>query len=153
MFRLRPSPHVFLSYYSARPTGPIKWVSLVSQSHNVLFTPFSFSYNYFKDSFFKNVITPARRHHFFNGDNPKFPLYWTRDPVHYLFWLRSPTTKDDKRMFEIMDQLRQKLNVRYILKIYLSSHRWVDLYGMCIIYRLFWSHILTLQNSSISWQE
>jgi len=26
-------------------------------------------------------------------------------------------------MFEIMDQLRQKLNVRYILKIYLSSHR------------------------------
>jgi len=44
MFHLCPSPHVFTSYYSTRPTSPVKWVSLVSQSHNVLFTPFSSSY-------------------------------------------------------------------------------------------------------------
>jgi len=30
MFRLRPSPHVFLSYYSTRPFSPVKWVFLVS---------------------------------------------------------------------------------------------------------------------------
>jgi len=123
MFRLHPSPHVFLSYYSTRPCNPVRWVSLVSQSHNVLFTPFSSSYKYFKDSFFKIVITPAGRYHFFNGDVPKFPLYWTWDPVHYLSWPRSPTTKDDKKIFQIMDQLPQKLNVRFILKLYLSSHR------------------------------
>jgi len=92
MFHLRPSPHVFLSYYSTRPSYPVKWVSLVSQSQNVLFTHFSSSYKYFKDSFFKIVITVA-----------KFPLYWTRDPVYYLSWPRSPVTEDDKRMFEIMD--------------------------------------------------
>jgi len=39
-------------------------------------------------------------------------------------------TEDDKKMFEILDQLPRKLNVRSILKLYLSSHRWVDLYGM-----------------------
>jgi len=44
MFRLRPSPHVFLSYYSTRLCNPVRWVSLVSQSHNVFFTPFSSSY-------------------------------------------------------------------------------------------------------------
>jgi len=75
MFHLRPSPHVFLSYYSTRPSYPVKWVSLVSQSHNVLFTPFSSSYKYFKDSFFKIVITVAGRHYFFDGDTPKFLLY------------------------------------------------------------------------------
>ena len=84
IFCLHPSPHVFLSYYSTRPSRPIKWVSLVSQSHNVLFTPFSSSYKYLKDSFFKIIITPSGMHDFFNGDTPKFPLYWTRDPVHYL---------------------------------------------------------------------
>jgi len=64
MFRLRPSPHVYLSYYSARPSDPVKRVSLVSQSNNVLFTPFSSSYKYFKDSFFKFLITPIGRQHF-----------------------------------------------------------------------------------------
>jgi len=134
MFRLRPSPHVFLSFYSTRPSSPVKWVSLVSQSPNVLFTPFSSSYKYFKDSFFKIIITPADRHHFFDGDNAKFPLYWTRDPVHYLSWLRSPMTEDDKKMFDIMNQLPRKLNVRSILKLYLSSHRWVDLSGMFVFF-------------------
>jgi len=130
MFHLRPSPHIFLSYYSTCPSYPVKWVSLVSQSHNVPFTPFSSSYKYFKDSFFKIVITVAGRQHIFYGDTPKFPLYWTRDPVYYLSWPRSPVTEDDKRMFEIMDQLPWKLNVCSILKLYHSSHRWVDLYNM-----------------------
>jgi len=135
MFHLHPSPHVFLSYYSTRPSYPVKWVSLISQSHNILFTPFSPSYKYFKDFFFKFVITLVNRHYFFDGDTPKFPLYWTRDPVHYhQSWSRSPATEDDKRMFEIMDQLPWKLNVRSILKRYLSSHHWVDLYGMFRFY-------------------
>jgi len=103
MFHLYLSSHVFLSYYSTRPSHPVKWVSLVSQSHNVPFTLFSSSYKYFKDSFFKIVITAASRHHFFDEDTPKFPLNWTRDPVYYLSWPRSPVTEDYKRMFEIMD--------------------------------------------------
>jgi len=53
MFCLRPSPHVFLSYYSARPTSPIKWVSLVSQSHNIPFIPFSSFINISKTLFLK----------------------------------------------------------------------------------------------------
>jgi len=60
MFCLHPSPHVFLSYYSARPANPVRWVSLVSQSHNVLFTPFSSSYKYFKDYFFQNSLNSCR---------------------------------------------------------------------------------------------
>ena len=146
MFRLRLSPHVFLSFYSTRPSSPVKWVSLISQSHNVLFTPFFSSYKYFKDSFFEIIITPASRHHFFNGDNAKFPLYWTRDPVHYLSWPRSPTIEDDKKMFDIMDQLPRKLNVRSILKLYLSPHSWVDLSGMFVFFATIWYRFLTLLN-------
>jgi len=98
--------------------------------------PFFSSYKYFKDSFFKIIITPAGRHHFFSGDNTKFPLYWTRDPVHYLSWPRSPTIEDDKKMFDIMDQLPRKLNVQSILKLYLSPHSWVDLSGMFVFFAM-----------------
>ena len=43
-------------------------------------------------------------------------------------------TEDDKKMFDIMNQLPRKLNVRSILKLYLSSHRWVDLSGMFVFF-------------------
>jgi len=145
MFHLRPSPHVFFSYY-------VKWVSLVSQSHNVLFTPFSSSYKYFKDSFFKIVITAAGRHHFFDGDTPKFPLYWTRDPVYYLSWPKSPATEDDKRMFEIMDQLPGNLMFSPFLSfIFLHTAGWICM--VCFVFNnLSWSRFLTLLNLYILWQ-
>jgi len=86
--------------------------------------------------FFKIVITPAGRQHFLNKDASKFPLYWIRDPIFYLSWLRSAMTEDDKMMFEILDQLPRKLNVCSILKLYLSSHCWVDLYDMFVFYTI-----------------
>jgi len=88
IFRLRPSPHVFLHFYRARTSRPTKWTSLVSQSGAALFTPFCSSYKYFKNVFFKITILPSGRHYFFNRDVSKFPLYWTRDPVVYLSWPR-----------------------------------------------------------------
>jgi len=75
MFNLRSSPHIFLHFYSSRPAKPFRWLSLISQSGAALFTPFCSSYKYFKNVFFKITILPARRHFFFNGDEPKFRLY------------------------------------------------------------------------------
>ena len=54
MFNLNPSPHVYFSYYSSRPSGPVKWLSLVSQAGTILFTSFSSSYK-FKDFFFSKI--------------------------------------------------------------------------------------------------
>ena len=36
---------------------------------------------------------------------PPFPLYWIQDPVGYLSWSRSSVTEDDKKMFDILDQI------------------------------------------------
>jgi len=60
-------------------------------------------------------------------------------------------TEDNKKMFEILDQLPRKLNVLSILKLYLSSHRWVDLYGMIVFYTVM-VQFLTLLNLFILWQ-
>jgi len=59
---LKSSPHVFLHFYSTRPTKPVRWLSLVSQSGVALFTPFCSSYKYFKNVFFKITILPTGRH-------------------------------------------------------------------------------------------
>jgi len=130
IFGLRPFPHVFLHFYRARTSHLTKWTSLVSQSGAALFTPFCSSYKYFKNAFFKLTITPNGRHYFFNGDVPKFPLYWMRDPVAYLSWPRSPMTEDDKQMFGILDQFPRHLPIRDILKLFLTSRHWVHLKGM-----------------------
>jgi len=73
MFRLKPSPHVYLHYFSSRPASPVRWLSLISQSKAVLFSPFASSYKYFKNAFFKISIEPTGRHHFFDGDTLSFP--------------------------------------------------------------------------------
>jgi len=77
MFWLKSSPHVFLHFYSSRLAQPVRWLSLVSQAVVALFTPFCSPYKYFKNVFFKISIKSTGRHYFFNGDTPKFPLYWT----------------------------------------------------------------------------
>lgn len=38
-------------------------------------------------------------------------------------------TELDKKIFEILDQFLRKLPIHKIIKIYLSTHRWVDLKG------------------------
>jgi len=70
-----------------------------------MLSPFSYSYKYFRNAFFKISIMPTDKRYFFNGDTPKFPLYWTRDPVCYNSWPRSPMIGDDKKMFNTLDKL------------------------------------------------
>jgi len=120
MFQLKPSPHVFLHFYSSRPAWPIRWLSLVSQLGAALFTTFCSSYKYFKNAFFKITISPVGEHYFFNGDTPKFPLYWTRNLVGYLSWPRSSVTEDDKKMFDILDQFPWQLPIWNVRKFFLS---------------------------------
>jgi len=123
MFRLKPSPYVFLHFYNSRLAWSVRWLSLISQSGVALFTSFCLSYKYFKNVFFKIIISPGGRHYFFNGDTRKFPLYWTRDSVHYLSWSRSFVTGNDKKIFDILDQFPWRLPISNILKLFLSSQR------------------------------
>ena len=115
VFRLNPSPKVFLSYYTTHPASPCKWVSLVSKPGEVLFTPFNSSYKYFKDAFFKICIEQPGRHFFFDGETPKFPLVWTRNPTVLKAEGRVSLSEDDRKMYSILDQLPRKLPVRQVL--------------------------------------
>jgi len=133
MFGLVPSPQSFLHYYSARPSNPVRWVSLVSQSGGALFAPYTVSYKRFKTGFFRVAIEPAGRQYFYYGDVPKFPLHWTPNPVHYLYWPRSSMTDEDQIIFNLFDRLPRRLPTWKILKLYLCSQRWVDLSGMCVL--------------------
>jgi len=92
MFGLTPSPQSFLHYYSARPSIPIRWVSLVSQYGTVLFAPYIVSYKHSKTEFFHVAIETTYRKYCYYDDVPKFPFHWTTNPVHYLYWPRSSMT-------------------------------------------------------------
>ena len=56
---------------------------LLAKSNVCFLKPFTSSYKDFKGSFFKILIEPVGREYFFNGDSPKFPLYWTKDLVKF----------------------------------------------------------------------
>jgi len=75
MFWLRSSPHVFLHFYSSRLASPVMWLSLVSQAGASLFTPFYYSYKYFKNVFFFfQKFCPSVGTIFLMGILPSFPL-------------------------------------------------------------------------------
>jgi len=114
-------------------------VSLFSQPGGALFAPYTVSYKNFKTGFFRVVIEPTRRQHFYYGDVPKFPLHWTPNSVHYLYWPRSSMTDEDQIIFSLFDRLPRRLPTRKILKLYLCSQRWVDLSGMCVLAFLYGS--------------
>jgi len=80
---LKPSPQVFLQYYSTRPGELASWVSLVGQSHQCLLASYTQSFKRFKTGFFKVIIRSAGAKYFYFDDaTPKFPFYWTKTPHH-----------------------------------------------------------------------
>jgi len=79
----RSSPVVFLHYYSTRPKKPVSWLSLFGQPRIGLLAPYSSSFKNYKNTFFRVVVNSLGHSYFFCGDTPKFPFYWTRNPLHY----------------------------------------------------------------------
>ncbi|QCD82891.1 hypothetical protein DEO72_LG2g3233 [Vigna unguiculata] len=90
---LKPSPAVFLHHYSTRPKEPVRV-----------------------------VVNPLGRSYLFDGDTPKFPFYWTRNPLHYDEWPRTMMSAEDCEVFNFLDSLPWRLPTKRIVAI-LSSPR------------------------------
>jgi len=120
----------FLHFFGTRLSDRICWVSLVGQAKNSLFSPYTTSYKNIKGGFFKVVVEEEGQSFFFDGQTPRFPFYWTKDPTRFNVWPRSLMIDDDLQVLSVLDQLPCKIATRSLVCAYLSSHRCVDIDGM-----------------------
>ncbi|CAJ1972118.1 unnamed protein product [Sphenostylis stenocarpa] len=95
----------FFSSTSTRPSSLVSWLSLISHLASALFSPYTSSYKKFKGNFFKVVFQPPDRDYFFDGDQPKFPLCWTHNPLRFKNWPCSEMSLEDAQMLGIFDQI------------------------------------------------
>jgi len=133
VLHLKPSPQVFLQYYSTRPGELASWVSLVGQSHQCLLAAYTQSFKRFKTGFFKVIIRSAGAEYFYCDDGtPKFPFYWTNSPTTYRTWPRESLTPEDRHTLSYLDQLPKKLSSKKIIGVFRSSHPRDELFGMYV---------------------
>jgi len=133
VFRLNPTPQSFLYYYNTYPGTPVSWFSLISRSGNVRFAPYTTSYKFFKDNYFKIFVEPDGRDLFYNADGTtKFPFHWTEKPFQLDNQLLHSLTPFDKEIILVIDRLPCRLPTRELIVLYGSSKKWADLTGMCI---------------------
>ncbi|KOM33225.1 hypothetical protein LR48_Vigan01g278100 [Vigna angularis] len=103
---IRPIVALFLHFFRCRLIARKGWVSLISEPGNALLELYSQSYRGFKDKFFKVLILDSGRTHFFDEDgNPKFPLYWTQDPLRFTSWAEDKMTIDELEALSVLTAL------------------------------------------------
>ena len=127
---LKPSPAVFLHHYSTRPEEPVRWLSLFGQPRIGLLAPYSSSFKNYTNTFFRVVVNPVGRSYFFDGDTPKFPFYWTRNPLHYDEWPRTMMSVEDCEVLNLLDSLPRWLPTKRIVAILSSPRPRGDMLGM-----------------------
>ncbi|KOM51811.1 hypothetical protein LR48_Vigan09g047000 [Vigna angularis] len=113
---IRPTVGLFLHFFRCRPVEKKGWVSLISEPGNALLELYLQSYRGFKDKFFKVSITPAGQRHFFCGDgNPKFPLYWTQDPLRFTSWPEDKMTIEELEALSVLTSLPRPFSSRELI--------------------------------------
>jgi len=121
LFSLSPSPKSFLYYYSSWPGKQPSWLSLISKPRIYFLKPFTSSYKDFKGGFFKVFIEEYGRKYFFNGDTPKFPFYWTNEPLKFNSWSYHSMDADDRRVIEVFGHFSYQIPTRALLRLYTSK--------------------------------
>jgi len=107
MFRLSLTPATFLSYYTSHSVDLVSRLSLISQSGNILFSPYTTSYKNFKGNFFKLFIEPEGWGFFLEETGlSQFPLYQTKTPTQFKEW---PHSTPDAEELEICSLLTTSL--------------------------------------------
>jgi len=115
---LTPTIPLFFTHYQSRPRRKVGWLSLISQALNCLFNPFSSSYKHFKDTFIKITFGEVSRGYIFDGEEPKFPLYWTRSLAPATFWPGSRLSAEDSSALSVLDSFPRGIPARDILNTY-----------------------------------
>ncbi|KOM45228.1 hypothetical protein LR48_Vigan06g053400 [Vigna angularis] len=102
--------------YMCRPAARRGWVSLISEPGNALLELYLQSYRGFKNKFFKVSILDAGRRHFFDGEgNPKFPLYWTNEPLKFTSWAEDKMTIEELEALNVLTALPRPFSSRRLV--------------------------------------
>ncbi|KOM57374.1 hypothetical protein LR48_Vigan11g040700 [Vigna angularis] len=113
---IRSTVGLFLHFFRCRPGEKKGWVSLISEPGNALLELYLQSYRGFKDKFFKVSITDAGRRYFCGGDgNPKFPLYWTQDPLRFTSWPEDKMTLEELEALNVLTLLPRPFSSRELI--------------------------------------
>ncbi|KOM40081.1 hypothetical protein LR48_Vigan04g027900 [Vigna angularis] len=103
---IRPTVALFLYFFRCRPAARRGWVSLISEPGNALLELYLQSYRGFKIKFFKvSILDPGRRHFFDGEGNPKFPLYWTNEPLKFTSWAEDKMTIEELEALNVLTTL------------------------------------------------
>ncbi|KOM24678.1 hypothetical protein LR48_Vigan2420s000100 [Vigna angularis] len=114
---IRPTVGLFLHFFRCRPLATKGWVSLISEPGNALLELYLQSYRGFKEKFFKVSITDAGRRFFFDGEgNPRFPLYWTQDPLRFTSWPEDKMTIEELEALSVLTSLPRPFSSRLIIE-------------------------------------
>jgi len=128
---LEPSPRAFLYFFVTRPKSPITWLSLISQPGLNKLEAFTQSFKHFKDGFFKVVVKPAGRSHFYTADgNTKFPFFWTGNPWRYKVISREDLSVGEKDVVDTLMQFSDKMPTKGLVRVYNSVHPIIDIKGI-----------------------
>ncbi|XP_029126313.1 uncharacterized protein LOC114915601, partial [Cajanus cajan] len=128
---LQPTPHLFLHFYTSRPTKKAKWLSLI-RHNDCLLQPFTTSYKKFKVGFMKVMIRPEPgKKYFFDAEgNPLFPLYWTRKPRKYDTVSKSRMSPEERMSLSFLDKLPRPLPCRPLIRLFESADVVEELIGI-----------------------
>jgi len=72
----------------------------------------------------------------FNGDVPKFPLYWMRAPTRYQLSPRSIFSTEDFLGLGILEQLPRRISTRRLLGCYSIDDKAIVVVGMFFHYTM-----------------
>ncbi|KOM37981.1 hypothetical protein LR48_Vigan03g136300 [Vigna angularis] len=113
---IRPTVGLFLYFFRCRPVATKGWVSLIFEPGNALLELYLQSYRNFKEKFLKVSITEVGRRHFFNGEgNPRFPLYWTQDPLRFTSWSEDKMTIEELEALGVLTALPRPFSSRQLI--------------------------------------
>jgi len=131
---LEPSPRAFLYFFVTRPKSPITWLSLISRPGLNKLEAFTQSFKHFKDGFFKVVVKPAGRSHFYTADgNTKFPFFWTGNPWRYKVISREDLSVGEKEVVDTLMQFSDKIPTKGLVRVYNSVHPIMDIEGIFFV--------------------
>jgi len=120
---LNATQPLFLHHYCTRRGKKVGWVSMVSQSKNRLLNLFSSLYKCFKETFFKVLVKGESHQYVYDGDVPKFPLYWTRSPTKYMLWPRLTFTTVDFLALGTLQQMPRQTSTGRLLGCYSANDK------------------------------
>ncbi|KOM38015.1 hypothetical protein LR48_Vigan03g139700 [Vigna angularis] len=132
---IRPTVGLFLYFFRCRPGATKGWVSLISEPGNALLELYLQSYRNFKEKFFKVSITEVGRRYFFDGEgNPRFPLYWTQDPLRFTSWSEDKMTIEELEALGVLTALPRPFSSRQLIDCLEFDDAEARVFGMCLCF-------------------